>query len=95
MLFAYLCGEKAKRTGDEIGEVSPRSGAINHEPISPAHVPTSPSLNARTVTSHPLRHARPLRQQVSFRLPRKPPQKGRHPLLSQWGRYSPRPIPFR
>ena len=69
--------------GDEIGEVFPPSGVVNHEPISPAHAPTSPALNARTVTSHPLRHARPLRQQASFCLPMKPPQKTRHPRPSR------------
>ena len=44
--------------------------------------------------SRPPRHARPLRQQALFRLPRKLPQKARHPLPSRWGRYSPPPYSF-
>ena len=53
-LFTYLCRGKMKPLGDEIGEVSLRSGAYNPDPISPPMCPPSPHLIAQTVMSHPL-----------------------------------------
>jgi hypothetical protein len=92
-LFAYLCRDKTKPPGDEIGEVSPenpvrlsRSGLI-------AQAPTPSSLIARAGTSCRLspRRVQPQLQQAPFRLPEKAASKDAPAV----GREITPPIPFR
>ena len=87
-LVVYLCRKKAKQTGDEIGEVSLRSGAYNLDPISPPTCPHSPHLIAQTVMSHP-----PTPRHAAMAAPEKTASKDAPGVVSRWKGNTPQPIP--
>ena len=87
-LFTYLCRGKTKPLGDEIGEVSLRSGAYNPDPISPPTCPPSPHLIAQTVMSHPLTPCH-----AATTAPEKTASKDARGVVSRWKGNTPQPIP--